>query len=314
MLASSIKKSPRKSVRFAPDSTARKIKLVTRFSPRTSIRKKPSLSVMSRSKRQIEKIIDNDKLKLPNRKRNVLEYPTPPRLVANKSAEASYYLINHNRGIKVLKREPGIRHIREYKKLQVLGRLGLGPKVYRVGWFTPPGKSKQHLGIEMQNLDGDIQDLIYHVIPSLSVLEQKSMASQLCSKLKVLLNKLWAAKIYHGDLHHGNIMYRLNNGKLKLFFIDVETVHTSKYTSSSKRMHDILNYNVKTLRNKKTWMQAPVTQWIEDVCTFDLSKFKKSKALRNVNPNRSPKSQVYDGLMSYLGFQTNPHSTRSLIY
>ena len=222
-----------------------------------------------------------------------------PKLLTNKSAAATIYTVGNDRVLKVLKNDaPAPKMIKEYKKLKVLGDIGISPKVYRIGLWQPNGVNGPRVAIEQQALHGDIQHLFMERIPQLNPIEQRRVMKSFCSKLKKLLEKIWKVGIYHGDIHHGNIMYTLSrNNTLKLYLIDVETVHTKKYQRGNWQLREI-NING-TYRNEKTWMNAPIQPWIRDVCSFRKQAFENSYSRRTVNS----KAANYDAMMGFFGHQ-----------
>ena len=233
-----------------------------------------------------------------------LTFSKKPTLLTNKSAAAIIYLVKgpggENRVLKVLRDfPPAPKMVKEYKKLEVLGKVGISPKVYRIGLWNPPGSAQPLVAIEQQVLDGDIEELLLKRIPKLPIDQQRIVKKSVCSKLKRLLNKIWKTGLYHGDLHHGNIMYTLDEktNKLKLYLIDVETVHTNKYKPGNRQLKEIDIWG--TFKNKQTWMNAPIHQWMKSVCKFDKRAFEKSYSRRTINANEG--KQNYDALMKYMG-------------
>ena len=249
------------------------------------------------AKSKIENIMNVTTYRPPTEE---LKFNYPLLLLTNKSAEANIYTTSNpngtrgNRVVKVLRGfPPKPKMVKEYKKLKVLGDAGLGPKVYRIGLWNPSGNNPR-VAIEQQKLHGDLEHLLLTKIPSLPADRQKKVKASFCSKLKILLNKIWKAGLYHGDLHHGNIMYTMSeSGVLKLYLVDVETVHTDKYKPGNRQLTEIDIWG--TYKNKKTWMNAPIHAWMKNVCKFDKQVFDRSYSkLHN-------SSSDYNAMMKYLG-------------
>jgi hypothetical protein len=234
-----------------------------------------------------------------------LKFNYPLSLLTNKSAEANIYTTTNpngtrgNRVVKVLRGfPPKPKMVKEYMKLKILGDIGLGPKVYRIGVWDPNGNNNPRVAIEQQRLHGDLEHLLLKKIPGLPATRQKKVKASLCSKLKILLNKIWKVGLYHGDLHHGNIMYTLSeNDVLRFYLVDVETVHTNKYKPGNRQLKEIDIWG--TFKNKQTWLNAPIHQWMKNVCKFDQRAFEKSYSRRTIKANEG--KQNYDALMKYMG-------------
>lgn len=264
------------------------------------------------AKSKIENIMNVRTYRPPT---EMLTFSKKPTLLTEKSAAAIIYLVKgpggETRVLKVLRDfPPAPKMVKEYKKLEVLGKVGISPKVYRIGLWKPsgsgapgsPAANQPLVAIEQQVLDGDIEELLLKRIPKLPIDQQRKVKKSFCSKLKILLNKIWKVGLYHGDLHHGNIMYTLDEktNTLKLYLIDVETVHTNKYKPGNRQLKEIDIWG--TFKNKQTWMNAPIHKWMKNVCKFDKRAFERSYSRRTINANEG--KQNYDALMKYIGMES----------
>lgn len=288
-----------------PPKSTKAIRTRSKKPPSTRSSTLMALPVRTRSNRmklaksKIENIMNVRTYKTPT---TILHFPpskTPVKLT-NKSAAAIIYRVGENRVLKVLRDfPPAPKMVKEYKKLQVLGNIGISPKVYRIGLWQPSPSNQPLVAIEQQALDGDIEELLLRRIPKLPIDQQKKVKASFCSKLKLLLDKIWKVGLYHGDLHHGNIMYTLDEktNKLKLYLIDVETVHTNKYKLGNRQLKEIDIGD--TFKNKQTWMKAPIHAWMKSVCKFDKQVFDRSFSRRTIKANEGKNN--YDALMKYMG-------------
>tara|TARA_B100001175_G_scaffold317487_1_gene334597 strand:- start:923 stop:1861 length:939 start_codon:yes stop_codon:yes gene_type:complete len=224
------------------------------------------------AKKAIENIMNDNQLTPPQ---ETLKFNKKLNILTEKSAEAIIFKTG-NRVVKVMRQfPPQQRMIKEYLKLQLLGKIGIGPKVHRIGLMML--NNQPRVAIEQQMLDGDIEKLLMDEIPKLSIPRRKKVMASFCSKLKRLLTKIWKMGLFHGDIHHGNIMYTLNkNDVLKLYLVDVETLHTNKYTPNNWQLEEIDITNHRTFRNQRTWMKAPIRAWMQNVCSFKKINFDRS--------------------------------------
>jgi tRNA A-37 threonylcarbamoyl transferase component Bud32 len=253
------------------------------------------------AKSKIENIMNVKTYRPPTEE---LKFNYPLLLLTNKSAEANIYTTSNpngtrgNRVVKVLRGfPPKPKMVKEYKKLKILGDIGLGPKVYRIGVWNPNGNNHPRVAIEQQRLHGDLEHLLLKVIPKLPATRQKKVKASLCSKLKKLLKKIWEAGLYHGDLHHGNIMYTLSeNDFLRFYLVDVETVHTDKYSPQNWQLKEIQVSD--TFKNRKTWMKGPIYEWMQGVCKFDKRTFNRSYSKLHQTPSE------YNAMMKYIGMES----------
>jgi tRNA A-37 threonylcarbamoyl transferase component Bud32 len=102
----------------------------------------------------------------------------------------------------------------EATQMQKVSDLGISPAFIGLDFCKYDGNDTLYAFLIMEKYgDGTLEDLLKTEYAT-------SHQEEIKQKLKELLDKLYDNGINHGDLHSGNILYKINSGSLEFKLID----------------------------------------------------------------------------------------------